>query len=317
MKITVAFSPHRAEALPFAADTMRKHEAIVLEEPANPLLVGMLEQEVPIDEYLLEMDFEFPRFAGKSCELLRELYRQGKKILQVDPFMERLREIHDFFGEGGSPEGIQDGASHHAVYREEHKWTAALLAYYQKSAGRDFDEIVSAVKTFARADASRGRLRDRLRAEKIASMARSYESVYVEAGELHVPLLGELRRRIAAQDLLKPLYLMESVVKRLGGKGRALGPGDLLTLIYAFRPEYEGRRADLMAARNLIHVKILKKVEIEEGEDRFPHTRDQIESNHLVEGLTYTECGGLFEKIRSLRTEEAREVARAYRNQPG
>jgi hypothetical protein len=312
MKITVAFSPHRAEALPFAAETMRKHEAIVLEEPANPLLVGMLEQKVPIDAYLLEMDFEFPRFARKSCQLLRELYREGKKILQIDPFMERLGEIHDFFGEGGRPEGIQEGASHHAVYREEHKWTAALLDYYQKSAGRDFDGIVSAVKAFARADASRGRLRDRMRAEKIISMARSHESVYVEAGELHIPLLGELRRRIASQDLLKPVYLMEPVVKRLGGKGRALGPGDLLTLIYAFRPNYEGRRVDLLAARNLIHVKILTKVEFEEGEDRFPHTRDQIESNRLVEGLSYTECRGLFEQIRSLTTDEAREVVREY-----
>ena len=317
MKITVAFSPHRAEALPFAAETMRKHDAIVLEEPANPLLVGMLEQKVPIDEYLLEMNFEFPRFTRKSCELLIELHGQGKKILQVEPFMERLGEIHDFFGQGGSPEGIQEGASHHAVYREEHRWTAALLDYYQKSTGRDFDEIVSAVKTFARADASRGRLRDRLRAEKILSMARSYKSVYVEAGELHVPLLGELRQRIDAQDSLKPVYLMGSVVKRLGGKGRALGPGDLLTLIYAFRPDYEGSRVDLLAARNLIHVKILKKVEIEEGEDRFPHTRDQIESNELVDGLSYTECQGLFEKVRSLATDEAREVVRAYRSQPG
>jgi hypothetical protein len=314
MKITVAFSPHRAEALPFAADTMRKHEAIVLEEPANPLLVGMLERKVPIDEYLLEMDFEFPRFARRSCELLRELYREGKKILQVEPFMERLGEIHDFFGEGGRPEGIQEGASHHAVYREEHEWTAAILDYYQKSGGRDFDEIVSAVKTFARADASRGRLRDRMRAEETVSMARSYESVYVEAGDLHAPLLGELRQRIAPRDLLKPVYLMQPVVKRLGGKGQALGPGDLLTLIYAFRPDYQGQRAGLLAARNLIHVKILKKVEIVEGEDRFPHTRDQIESNQLVERLSYADCRGLFEQIRSLKTDEAREVVRAYRS---
>ena len=317
MKITVAFYPHRAEALPLAADTKRKHEAIVLEEPANPLLAGMLEQKVPIDAYLLEMDFEFPRFARKSCQLLRELYREGKKILQVEPFMERLGEIHDFFGEGGRPEGIQEGASHQAVYREEHKWTAALLDYYEKSAGRDFDEIVSAVKAFARADASRGRLRDRMRAEKTVSVAQPYESVYVEAGELHVPLLGELRQRIAAQDLLKPVYLMDPVVEQLGGKGRALGPGDLLTLIYAFRPDCEGRRADLMAARNLIHVKILKKVEIEGGEDRFPHTRDQIESNRLVEGLSYTECRGLFEQIRSLKTNEARGVVHQYRRQAG
>jgi hypothetical protein len=317
MKITLAFSPHRAEALPFAAEKMGEHEIIVLEEPASPHLLEMLEHRLSIDAYLLEMDFEFPRFAHRSCELLRALHRQGRKIFQVDPFMECLREIHDFFGDGGSPEGIQAGAPHYPVYREERKWTAALLDYYRKAAGRSFDEIVSAVKAFARADGSRGRLRDRLRAEKIASLAGSYETVYVEAGELHIPLLGEMRQRLPAHVSLKPLYLMETVAQRLGAKRLALGPGDLLTLIYAFRPGYEGRRADLLAARNLIHVKILKKEELEEGENLFPHTQDQIESNRLVQGLSYPECRALFGKIRSLGTDEAGEIVRAYRNRAG
>jgi len=313
MNVTVAFSPHRAEALPSATDLMRRHEAVILEEPENPRLLGMLQTKISIDAYLLEMDFEFPRFARESCQLLRELFAEGKKILQVDPFMERLREIHDLFERGATPEDIRKGSPLHPVYREERRWTAALLNYYQESAGRDFDQIVSAVRAFARADAVRGRLRDRLRAEKVASVLQPYESVYVEAGELHVALLPELRQRIPARASLKPVFLMESVVRRLGGKRRALGPGDVLTLIYAFRPHYEGQRADLLAARNLIHVKILTKEEIEESEDPFPHTRDQIESNRLVEGLSYRECRGLFEEIRSRRTDEAREVVREYR----
>ncbi len=317
MKITLAFSPHRAEALPFAAEKMREHETIILEEPANPCLLEMLEQRLSIDAYLVEMDFEFPRFARRSCELLRALHREGKKILQVDPFMECLREIHDFFGDGGTPEGIQAGAPHYPVYREEQKWTAALLDYYRKSVGRSFDEIVSAVKAFARVDASRGRLRDRLRAEKIASLGGSCESIYVEAGELHIPLLEEMRRRLSARVSLKPVYLMETVTEQLGGKRLALGPGDFLTLLYAFRPAYAGQRADLLAARNLIHVKILKKEELEEKDDLFPHTRDQIDSNRLVQGLSYPECRTLFGKIRSLGTDEAGQLVRAYRNRAG
>ena len=313
MNITVAFSPHRAEALPSAADLMRRHEAVILEEPENSSLLEMLQKKISIEAYLLEMDFEFPRFARKSCKLLRELYAEGKKILQVDPFMERLQEIHDLFEQGASPEDIAKGSPHHLVYREERRWTAALLDYYQKSAGPDFDEIVSAVRAFSKADAARGRLRDRLRAERMASIVRTYESVYIEAGELHVALLPELRQRMPTRHLLQPVYLMQPVVQRLGGKRRALGPGDVLTLIYAFRPHYEGKRADLLAARNLIHVKILAKEEMEEREDLFPHTRDQIESNRLVEGLSYRECRGLFQEIRSRRTDEAREVVREYR----
>jgi hypothetical protein len=67
-----------------------------------------------------------------------------------------------------------------------------------------------------------------------------------------------------------------------------------------------------LAARNLIHVKILNKEEMEGEEGFFPHTWDQIEANRLVEGLSYPECRGLFQKIRSLATEEARQLVRAY-----
>lgn len=292
---------------------MRRHEAIILEEPESPHLAPMLRKDLSIDEYLLETDAGFPRFARRSCELLRELHAEGKEILQIEPFMDRLLEIHDIFGSGGTPEEIQEGSPHHGVYWAERKCTAALLDYYPKSAGHNFDEAVAATQEFARADSARGRLRDRLRAEKIASVVESYGSVYIEAGELHVALLPELRRRIPKAARLRPVYLMDQAVKRLGGRLRGLGPGDLLTLIYLFRPGYEGHRSDLLAARNLIHVKILMKEEMEGRDGEFPHTRDQIESNRLVEGLSYQDCGTLYEEIRWIETARARERVRAYR----
>jgi hypothetical protein len=291
---------------------MRRHEAIILEEPEDPHFTPMLEERLSIEDYLLETDFAFPRFARRSCEMLREFHAAGKVILQIDPFMDRLLEIHDIFTEGGRPETIREGSPHHAVYQAERSCTAALIDYYQKSGGTDFDAVVASTKAFARADAARGRLRDRLRAEKLAGVVAPYPSVYVEAGEAHVALLPELRRRLPDKKLLSPVYLMEPAVRQLGGTCRGLGPGDLLTLIYVFRPAYEGQRADLLAARNLIHVKILKKEEMEGKEGSFPHTRDQIESNRLVEGLTYRECEGLFREIRPLETDEARERVLAY-----
>jgi hypothetical protein len=312
-RITLAFSPHRIETLAPALDHMRRHEAIVLEEPENPLFASMLEKTISIGDYLLETDFQFPRFSEKSCQLLRELHAEGKSILQIDPFMDRLQEIHERFAKGDLPGAIRQGSAHHAVYWAERRCTEALLDYYPKSAGTDFDEVVASSKRFARADAARGRLRDRLRAEKLASLAGSFESIYVEAGELHVALLPEVRRRIPPAVRIVPLYLMDRVVRQFGGRQRGLGPGDLLTLIYVFRPAYQGDRADLLAARNLIHVKILKKSEMEDEDQPFPHTWDQVESNRLVEGLTYRECRILFMEIRQLATDEARERIHAYR----
>jgi hypothetical protein len=316
-EISIAFSPHHVEALPLAARRMRLHEVIILEEPEYPRFKEMLRNEVSIDDYLLETDLGFPRFARKSCELYRELFAEGKKILQVDPFMDRLAEIHDLFGSGVGPEEIRRGSPHYLVYQAEKKCASALLDYYRKSAEPDFDGVVASTIAFARADAVRGRLRDRLRAEKVVSVARSCPSVYVEAGELHVVLLQEVRRRIPPSTLLRPAYLMDPAVRQYGGKRRGLGPGDILTLIYGFRPDYQGPRANLLAARNLIHVKILNKEELGDEEGDFPHIRDQVESNRLVEDLSYSECKDLFREIRPLPTEEARRRVVAYRQREG
>lgn len=312
-KLTVGFSPHRTEALPFAAEVMRHHQAIILEEPEDPYFIKMLLKELSIDEYLLEVDFEFPVFARRSCELLRQLHAQGKKILQVEPFMERLQEIHDYFSQGGTPDGIDGESPHYPVYQAERRWTGALLHYYETSVGGGFDEVVSAVQAFAREDAARGNLRDALRSQGIAQAVESSGPAYLEAGELHIALLGHLRRRLPGSTSLRPVYLMGPAIREMTGKRHAMGPGDLLTLLYTFRPDYEGEKADLLAARNLIHVKIMAKEEILESGDRFPHTRDQIDSNRLVEGLSYPSCQRLFEEIRFRETDEARQVVREYR----
>jgi len=313
-RMTLAFSPHHVEALPLAAVRMRQHQVIILEEPNNPALSTMLRQESTIDDYLGGMDVEFPMFTRRSCEMLRELHAEGREILQIEPFMERIGQIRAFFGRDGSPADIEEGSVYDQVYQAEHSWTGALLDYYETSMDGHFDQVVSAVKTFAREDAARGNLRDALRAEAIAAALPSDGSVYLEAGELHVALLRRLREQLSDSMRLDPVYLLEPVIRPLTGKRQAMGPGDLLTLLYVFRPDYEGERADLLAARNLIHVKILAKEEIQGSEDPFPHTRDQIESNLLVENLSYQACHELYLEIRFRKTREARQVVRAFRN---
>ena len=312
-RVTLALSPHRVEALPLAAARMREHQVIILEEPRNPSLTGMLREELAIDDYLAEMDLEFPVFTRRSCELLRELYAEGREILQIEPFMERLGQIRAFFGRDGSPEAIEEGSVYQQVYEAERSWTGALIDYYEMSMEGQFDQVVSAVQAFAREDAARGTLRDALRAESTAAALPSNGSVYLEAGDLHIALLRRLRERLPDSTRLETVYLLEPVIRPLTGRRQSMGPGDLLTLLYAFRPDYEGERADLLAARNLIHIKILAKEEIEGSEDPFPHTRDQIDSNLLVEGLSYQACHELYLEIRFRKTSEARQVVRAYR----
>jgi hypothetical protein len=305
-RVTVAFSSHRPETLTFAADWMRRHDVVVLEEPRHENFAAMLEGRVSIDDYLDDVEFEFPVFARRSCELHRQLHTAGKTILQVDPFMERLGRIHDRFAAGETPAQVGADGRYSEVYDAEREWTAALLGYYESAARADFDTVVAALQAFSRADAARGKVRDRLRAEELERFLPVDRSVYIEAGEIHIGLVDELRSRLEPSRPVSSTHLMEPILKRLTGKGRYPGPGDALTMLLTKSPDFSGAQADLLAARALVHVKILHKEEITGEEGEFPHTRDEIECNRLVEDLSYDDCRKWFAQIRFMPAGEAR-----------
>ncbi|NNF96015.1 MAG: hypothetical protein HKM94_03695, partial [Halobacteria archaeon] len=228
--ITIGFSTHRPETLPVAAEQMQRHEAILLEEPETPGFEQMLKGNLSIENYLRETDFEYPEFSRRSCELFQTLYQNGKQLFQVDPFITQLNAIHDFFASGGTPQEIEPNTTRRLVYNAERDYSAALLAYYERCLTAPFDEVVDLVKRFAREDARRGRLRDQMRAEAIVAITPPYESVYVEAGLLHLSLLNRLAKELPAEYCIRPVYLMAPVVRQLNSRRQALGPGDKLTL---------------------------------------------------------------------------------------
>ena len=311
--VTLASSTHRPETLAFAAPAMRGHEAIFLEEPPLKDFVPMLEGAVSIDDYVMRTDFEFPAFAKGSCELFRELHREGKILCQVEPFMETLGAIHELFADGGAPGDILPRTPMSEVYEAERLWTAALLDFYKKSVGAGFRDVVRAVQNFARADAARGRLRDSMRARSVAELLPLYSKVYVEMGYIHAYLPLALKKLLPLGYALRRVYLMEPVVRELTGRRRVLGPGDVLTILYTLRPDFIGEKADLLAARSLIHIKALHKEEISESlGDPVPHTRNEIETNRLVGNLTFEDCERLYAKIRGVGTRAAQDMVRAY-----
>ncbi len=98
--ITIGLSSHRLEVLPYARKEMEKHEAIVLEEPPEPDFPAVLAGELGIEEYLADKDPEFPEFSRRQLAMLRELSGQGKQVLQVEPYLERLVRIHELLAQG-------------------------------------------------------------------------------------------------------------------------------------------------------------------------------------------------------------------------
>ncbi|MEJ5363945.1 MAG: hypothetical protein WHS86_02495 [Desulfosoma sp.] len=310
--ITVAFSTHRLEVLMEAEARMRAHEAVALEEPPHPLFQAMLCGEVAVENYLQETDYEFPRFAEASCRLYRRLHASGKRLIQVDPYMEHLERLHDFFAQGGEPQAVDPADPMHAVYRAERRATAALMHFYEMSMTAPFSEVVRAVIHFARTDAARIALRDEMRARRLAVEAKNVSTLYVESGYIHWKLFRDLRRSVEPDRPVRPCFLLEREARRRLGRKQVLGPGDTLTLLFIFQPGIRGAAVEMMAARSLIYIKLLHKDELEPVEGAYPHLDDEVLAYRLTRLLSWADCEKLYPEIRTRPAEEVQEIVKTH-----
>jgi hypothetical protein len=81
-KITLGLSVYRPEMIPFIADWMRQHDAIFLEEPPAAGFEQMLEGTRKVDDYLRELDAEYPAFSRTMSYLMQELKAEGEKYFR-------------------------------------------------------------------------------------------------------------------------------------------------------------------------------------------------------------------------------------------
>ena len=314
-RATLALANHRPESIDAARELMERHDAIILEEPPDDLFPKMLSGNMSITSYLETLDAEYPEFSRQMSLLLRRIHAAGKKLFQVEPFLEGLLQIHTLFAGGGSPADLLPGSSLHAIYDAERRATAALLDFYKVAVNDHFETAVEAVKRFSRADARRFMLRDSMRAKAISKLLTVTGSWYIEAGPIHYPLWAELKHRLPAGYPLKVTFLMADAVRKMGFRGHLYGPGDLLTLLHRLHPNCSDRREDLLAARALIYNKMIAKQEMVDNTEPFPHTRDELHTAAIIRQLTIADCRRLFPFVRRVNTESAREMVRHYLKQ--
>jgi hypothetical protein len=310
--ITIGFSSHHVEALPYAREQMERHQTIVLEEPPSSRFAGVLDGTISMDDYLLELDSGFPEYDRHMYRLLRDFHLRGRRIVQVEPYLEKLVEIHELFAAGRTPDEILRMPDLGEIYLMERHAAGALISFYGRSMKAPFEAVVEAVKRFARADALRLVMRERLRAQAIAALVRAGENMYVEAGYIHYPLYRFLRQEVGERETVRVVFLLEPVVKRLGGKRRNLGPGDILTLHYAFRGRSPEDTANLLAARSLIYIKLINKEELLPGVSEAPHSEDEVMVNRSVDRLNYEDSRELYDRIRLETRERAVQLTGAY-----
>lgn len=308
-EILLGFSPHYIEAIPGILDLMRSCQVIVLEEPQTPGFQDMLDQRLEIDAYLLNVDLDFPIFARQFCQELQLLHARGRRILQVDPFLDRLVAIHELLADQKTPADILVTDHLRDVYLAEKEATGALIAFYDQSTKADFPALIETVKAFARLDARRIRLRDQLRADALAELASPGCRIFVETGYMHYGLFRCLVRRVPDLIRIQPYFVLERVVRHLRAVHRNMGPGDILTLLYVLHDTVPRHKADLLAARSLIAIKLVAKEElIPNQQTPYPHSEDDARVNAIVQKLDLAGCQTLFERIRNV----PRSVAARY-----
>mgnify|MGYP001121421306 CR=1 FL=1 len=311
---TIVFTIHRPEMIALTADIMQRHQTIFLEEPPAEGFEEMLSGRLTIDDYLAPIDLEYPEFSKRMCQLERELYDSGARLVQVEPFLEELIAIHEFFAEGSRPADIKPQSLREAVYISEKNATGALLAYYRTVMTGNFDESVAAIIAFARRDGARFRLRDKLRTIAIGNRIDPKSRSYIEAGVIHYSLYPMLKKKLGGKLPVKSVFAAKEAIRQLGRKGHLYGPGDLLTLRYILHPNLTeaGAREALLAGRALIYAKLIGKEEISAQVDTFPHIRNELDTIAMVNNMSFEDCRKLFPMIRRRSTDDSFTMVQQY-----
>lgn len=312
-RVTIGFSIHRPDIIGMTADWMQGHEVIFLEEPPQSGFQQMLARELSIEEYLLPVEVEYPVFSRHMCRLLRKLHAQGKKILQVEPFLQHLLSVHEFFAKGHCPEELTVDSPEEQVYAAERDATKALLDYYQIVMDGTFEETIESTLRFARADAARFRLRDALRTRALADAIPQYESAFIEAGSIHYGLYLNLKKGLPKQVNIKPVFIAHKAMQTIGERGHLFGPGDQLTLRYILYANSKNTQDDaLLAARSLVYSKLVEKEELTADLETFPHIRNELACIQIVKRLTLGDCKRLFPLIRHAKSDQVRHMVEDY-----
>jgi hypothetical protein len=310
--VTVALSHHRPEIVRPAALLMSAHAAIFLEEPPSQELTGLLAGKLPVTEYVNTIDTEYPEFSRRMAIELSKLHAEGRQIFAVEPFMERLLGIHELFAAGGSPADLEAQTDRYFVYLAERDATAALLGFYESAATGSFQKTIAAVKAFARQDARRFVLRDKMRAASLTRAVQPFQTAYVEAGQMHYALWRYLRRSLGSGFDVRLRFVMTPPQREGLRAQRLYGPGDTLTLLYIFHPGIRDAREDLLAARSLIYHKLVVKTEISAADSHTPHAENEAAVLARLNRLSVADCRHLYPLVRQTATERAIAVVDHY-----
>ena len=296
--LCVLYTSHRVEMLKHFKEIAEKYDVIVIEEPKDELFERMLKGEITVDHYVQNLNTSFPLYSTYQCQILRELYAKGKKIYQVEPYLEILENVYKAID---SKKELPSDEKSLKVREIEKKVNSAWVDYQEAFIKKDFDALVDATLRFTKADAERFVVRDKMRAEEIAKVVES--NALIEAGQIHILLPKFLEKR--GFDV-ETINLPEEIAKKMGIEF-CLNPGNELTMMYMLGKDVDEEQARLMCAQSIIYVSLIPKDEMLPSEEKpYPHLVEESKVARFVKKLSYEDCKKLFHKIwieKSLKIE--------------
>jgi len=294
MPLTILYTKHRIEMLKFFEKYAEDADVVVLEEPENPMLINYLRGEIDEGTYLNSIDTEFPKYVSAQLKLLRELHGRGKRVVQVEPYMEEVIRMYKLIEEGRLFEELERRPSLRIVYTMERQVSQPLIRYYRAVALGNFDRAVYWTIEFAKRDAQRILLRDEMRARKLAELIDGSSRVLVEAGYIHIPLKEELEKLFGEVNVISAV---EEAAREIG-VWHVLHPGDILTIAFLEGRRLNCRELRLLAARALAYVALITKEEMApEPDNPYPHLLDEQRVLAKVYRMSYDECRSVFENF--------------------
>ena len=291
MEILVLFTSHRVEMLKHFEEEALKMDLIIIEEPRDEYFEKMLKGDISVEMYVKNLNTSFPVYSKYQCELLKRLYRMGKRILQIEPYLEVLEKIHKAIEIGKIDEVLKDKKTS-KVREIERRVNKAWIEYQEAFLRKDFDALVDITIEFSKVDAERFRVRDLMRAKGIAEVID--DNALVEAGQIHI-LLPKYLEDLGFDVSVKSLP--ELIAKKLGVE-LYQNPGNVLTMKFMLNEDISDKEAKLLAARGLVYISLIPKRElIPSKHDEYPHFIRENKVARIVNKLNYDECKNLFYKI--------------------
>jgi len=303
MEVEVVLTSHRVEFLPMLRDEAISAEVIVLEEPANENLYRLFRNEITAEEYVRGLDTSFPLYTYFLSDLLKHLHQMGKKIYQIEPYLETIQKIQKSIEEGTFSEVIKDVETE-KIRLIEKKAFGAFIDYQEAFMSGDFDRLVEKTIEFSRADAERFKLRDSMRFRKIVEFIERMKEeeddpalkLMIEAGSIHTSLPYSLEE-VLEMDYVRAVNLKETAANMIGIEFTN-NPGTKLTEVFIKGKELEDEELKTLAARSLVYIsKISPEEMLPEDDNSFPHLVEELKITKEVERMDYTACKEEFERI--------------------